>query len=153
MVFPPTLFIFLKIFPLSFGSGNQRLGSFLITIFLAAFISFAFGVFLFGLYAFAGGSAIRFGGAIPAALRLQLGLIPAAAFYMIFLYGSQIFLKQYGPLGNNSLAPEWKDWFHPFAEVLGWSLGLWSNQGFERVVEAYNRWRESDIGPSPDGEH
>jgi hypothetical protein len=152
MVFPPAFVFFFLIFPFSFGSGNQ-LGNFLVTIFLAAFISFAFGVFLFGLYAFAGGSMIRFGRSIPAAFRVLLGLIPVAAFNMIFLYGSQIFLKQYGPPGNNSLAPEWKDWFHPFAEVLGWSLGLWSNQGFSKVVEAYTRWSESDSGPSPEGEH
>jgi hypothetical protein len=152
MMFPPAFIFFLKIFPFSFGSSylqGEILFSFLVTIILAALISFGFGVFLFGMYAFAGGSAIRFGGAIPAALRVLLGLIPVAAFYMIFLYGLQIFLRQYGTPDHKSLPLEWKDWFHPFTGVLGWSLGLWSNQKFKRVVESYSRWRESDSGPSP----
>lgn len=156
MIFPPAFFFFFRILPSSFGSSNKQgeiLLFFLLIIILAAAIGFYWGFIFFGLNALAGGSMIRFGGPLPAALRVLLGLIPVAACHLFLFYVSRdLVLSRLTP-DNTPLGLDWRDWVHPFAGAIGWSLGLWLNPGFERVVATYNRWQESSSGTSLDQGH
>ncbi|MBI4763950.1 MAG: hypothetical protein HY787_05020 [Deltaproteobacteria bacterium] len=152
MIFPPMAFISLKILPYT-ASRQEVILYFLLAIILASAISLIYGFLFFGLNALAGGAALRWVGTIPAAPRLLLGLIPVAALSAIFFYVSQTFLLTGLTPDQKPLALDWWDWVHPFTGPLGWSLGLWVNPEFARLVEAYNRGQESPNDPSPASEH
>jgi hypothetical protein len=142
MLFPPMLILVLLAVPFWSSGGSTyksegMLFYFLLSIFLAAAISWFYGILFLGLNAFLGGMAIRRGWAIPAALRVLIGLLPVAALNVAFMYGINALMSARGMLGNTPLPLVWQDWLHPFASALGWSLGLLSNPGFERVMAVY----------------
>jgi hypothetical protein len=147
MMFPLAAFFILKIspdYPTPGYKAGENLVFLLVIILLAAVISLFYGFFFLGLNAFAGGSALQFGGTLPvAALRILLGLIPVAAVSAFFIYLSQVLVLRRLAPENTLWLMDWKDCLHPFIGPIGWSLGLWLNPGFERVVAAYSHWKES----------